>query len=741
MELLLGAAENRIEVATGATLEVDSVAVAAQVVAEVRAVAGGTFNLDMSLPTGWTVESLRTEPSEALYDYDVIPRGQQPQLVRMRLSTGVVPQQTTPLRILLRAHRRLPAQGAALSIEQIRLAEFAGVNVVRRLIAVPAAQFQLSGDVHVERLDPLAMPDDDARLVSGGADRIVLVDDRRARALRLSLVTERPRFTADVEITARVDAAALVEDYRLQIRPQATPVGRLLVHFSRLREETLQWTLSGNSNLAVLAQKVSLDDEPTPGMAGGETWEITLQRPRSVPFELRATRRSSGKGKRRISLASAPQAETQSGTVTIDSSAGAGVEIDGDGLRAVPADTRAMDRLNDTRAVFRYEPSQEASLDVAPAAAADSQPSLWAWVCRLTTYCGAGGVAHTATYQLETAGVRQLEVVLPDGCDLQQVLVDGREVRTTAAADDPQRFSVALPPEQRYPTLDIVFRESDATLPALVGRLEPRLPQLIDVPLLQRQWIVWTPPGYGAVELSESEPPFVAEILGQRLFGSLWRSAGQPFQLFSEDDWASLTTNAAPQAESQQAAQRCLNTLASLMGEGRSVSPGMRWGQLLTAYQAAAPADGPLPRLRIDALALAVAGVGPQTLLPTAPATASKDGGAAQVVWMLESSNLVLLTSSEEALLTTIAAARESRVLHASSPAGVRRAGVVLLDGLHQFEQVRHLSPGVFPAPEIWAAASIDELTPWKASNVQPFAAVSSCAATMTSTARSPVGR
>lgn len=729
VDVLLGAPRPRVEVTAGTTLEVDSVAVAAQVVAEVRAVEGLSFELEMSLPPAWTVESVRTEPPEALYDYDVIPRGQQPQVVRLRLSAGVSPGQAPPLRVLLRAHRRLPSQGVSLSIDQIRLAEFTTAKVIRRLIAVPSAQFQLSGDVHVQRLDPLALPELDARLVSGGADRIVLVDDRRANPLRLTLVTERPRFTADVEITAHIDAASLLEDYRLQIRPKSTPVGRLRVHFSHHREERLQWSLTGESNAAVLAQKLSTTDAPTPGMAGGETWEITLQRPRSVPFELRAVRRSGGKGKRRISLLSAPQAETQSGTVTVESAAGAGVEVDTDALRAVPADTRTLDRLRDTRAVYRYEPSQEASIDVALSAAADAQAALWAWSCRLTTHCSVDRISHTAAYDLETSGQRQVDLVLPEDCELQQVLVDGNEVRG-AAPNNERRISVPLPAEVRYPTLVVVYREANASLPTVAGRLRPRLPELVDAPVMQRQWTVWTPPGYRALERQDADPPSLGGAIGRRLLGSLWRGAGRPFELFSEADWGDLGSEPASRGAARRTAGRCLQTLNEVSIDARPVSAGRNWGRLVLAYDAAVAAGeqspGP-PPLRIDALALASVGVGPQSPLPspleTTPAGLAPGGEMQKspAVSLLDSANLVLLATSTEALLTTADFAQQLTEASAADNLGA----VVIVDELPAERDSAHPASGRIRTPQAWAASSNAQLTPWRATTSQAFATLS----------------
>ncbi|MEQ8787708.1 MAG: hypothetical protein RIC55_15500 [Pirellulaceae bacterium] len=723
IEMVLATPLPRLEVSTGTTLDVDSVAVAAEVVAEVSASEGRRYELEMSLPAAWTVESLRTEPAEALDDYDVLPRGQQPQRVRIRLRLGVSSDQADPLRILMRAHRRLPAQGATFTIDDLRLAEFTGVESVRRLIAVPAAQFQLQGDMYVERLDPLALPDADARLATGGADRIVLVDDHRADPLRLTLITERPRYTTDVEITAQIDSASLLETYRLLVRPQSSPVGRLLVHFSNRREETLQWSLSGESSLAVLAQKRNDEsNSPTPN-ADGETWEITLQPPRSAPFELSAVRRSSGKGVRRISLLSLPQAETQSGTVSIESAGGAGVDISSEGLRAVPADLRANDELDSTRAVFRYEPSQEALLQVSPADTADLQPSLWAWSCQLTTYCGADGATHRARYFLETAGRRQLDVGLPEGCEVRQVLVDGREIRVTTL-EGTRRFSVALPPDVRYPMLDVEYREDSASLPAVVGELRPRLPEIAGLPILQQQWIVWTPPGYQVGRAQDSDDA-AADSIGRRLLGVLWRSEGRPFAIFSEEEWANLATDAAPTSAAERTAQRCLETLALPLGDRQRMPLGPSWSQLISAYdqqvRSAEEGSSSPPELHIDAAALAAAGVGPQTPLPQLPASLLNASSPELIgVWVLEASNLVLLATADEVLLTTRAAVQHVPMVDAKVCFG----GAVVVGRPPVDASTLVPLEGRFPNSEVWASSSIGQLSPWKSDAPQAFASL-----------------
>lgn len=720
IELLLAPPSPRIEVKTGTTLEVDSVSIAAEVVAEVQALEGRTYGLEMSLPAAWTVESLRTEPSDALDDYDVLPRGRQAQQVRLRLHLGVSEEDAAPLRILLKAHRRLPALEATLAIDELRLAEFTGVEVGRRLISVPAAQFQLQRDMYVERLDPLALPEGDQRLATGGADRIVLVDDRRADSLRLTLISERPRYTTDVEMTAHLDAAALLESYRLLVRPQSSPVGRLLVHFSKGREETLQWSLSGESNLAILAQKVSFDDEPMSRGAEGETWEITLQRPRGVPFELRAVRRSGGKGTRQISLLSVPQADSQTGIVSIESAGGAALDISSDGLRAIPADLRSGERLSSTRAVFRYEPSQDASLQVTPASPTDSQPSLWAWGCRLTTYCGVDGAIHKARYYLETTGQRQLDVELPSGCDIRQVLVDGRDMRA-ATLDDERRFSISLPSQQRYPLLDIEYRERDATLPLLFGNLHARLPKITGLPVVHRQWIVWAPPGYQVgPPPQETEGRSAGDRIGRRLFGPFWRDGDRPFELLSETDWTNLARTAAPTTRAEQTARRCLESLGSLLNSADRTSQSLTWSRLISTYDQGLPAEqGETARtaLRLDAVALAAVGIGPQSPAPPPPAPVNP---VASAVWLLESSNLVLLAAEEELLLTTRAAAGRIPLEQSRQHFG----GAVVVG---RFSDGRStLAPlGRYPTPKVWAASSLGQLSPWMSDQSQSFAALS----------------
>jgi hypothetical protein len=367
--------------------------------------------------------------------------------------------------------------------------------------------------------------------------------------------------------------------------------------------------------------------------------------------------------------------------------------------------------------MFRYEPSLEADVDVAPADPQDSQPATWAWTCELVTRYGRSGATCRVTYRLQTTGQRQVEVRLPPRAQLQQLLVDGREVRTSAAGESPH-VDVLLPADVRYPTLEVVYRDPGAVLPWGAGEVRPATPNLAGVPVLCQSWTVWLPPDYRVSPVRPPTHALNADSLGERLFGPLWRGAGHPFQLFSEQDWAALAESSGEQ-RALQSGEDCLAALGRIHLElAETTAQDPSWSQLLSAYQALASANesGAAPPLYVDSAALAAAAVSPQTLAPKLNDAAAAEPPGDVGAELLQAANLILLAGPERIVLTT---------RRGSLPAATRltptNRGVWVMEPASM--QATQGNPTEQPTSlELWLSGSAASGAPWHVGSNQSFA-------------------
>ena len=643
----------RLAVAAGTTINFDAVAADAEFRAEITSLAGEHFAIRFHVPEAWTVESVKTDPASVMQGYDLSREGNQ-KLVHLRLATTVTPEQMEPLRLTVNAHRWLPAQGTPLEIGDVRLARFSDSEMVQQLISLPTGQLQLSGDVGLLRFDPLQLTEEQNRLVVSDPARLVFADEPQADRLRLILNREQPRYFADIHVSAVVDAASITESYQIQCRPQSSQVGRLLVHLVPAGSPDLQWSIVGEGAQSLSAVKLDAQQQQTHGISVGETWEITLKRPRNVPFDVRATRLTALSGRHGVGLAAVPLAETQTGTVEVAATAGVGVAVENDGLKPIPAESPPADRFSDTRARFRYIPSQEARLQVARSQKDDQQPSAWAWTFHLATHLTAHGSAHTATYRLENTGRRQLEIRLPPTSDFVSLRIDGDDVRPSSQTDN--TLIVALPAGKRYPKIEVAYSDQSGNLKPALGQVHPSVPEVSDLPILTRRWTLWLPPGYAALrEQSGSflQQPLTIDSCGKRLFGPLWRGTGRaPFSLFAADDWANLTSDTRAGAMALRDADRCLDALGQYCdGLSKLAEREANWRELLANYGRAAK-NNLVPLLLVDVRAVEAAGIVPASEIQVA--TDGDDTGFRRTaIELLQQSNLALISSGGMLILTS----------------------------------------------------------------------------------------
>ena len=571
VEVLLSRQATTLQVLSAAAVEMGTEEVAARVTADFRITQGAKFAIEADVAQDWVVDGVESMPANVVTDWRLAPRPNGGQLLTVYLGEGL--SATKPLRLTLVARRLLSPTKQALGIDDLPPLRFQDAANTKRLIAVrPAASYalRLSGAERLKRLQPDRLAPAELALFAELPQDLLFEDSPQANGLEIALIGQEARYTGTIQIDAAVDDGAIREDYLVRCVPQLGHVDRVLVQLFARRDMAPLWTLGSDGDRQVSARKWSDEEQAAAGWDDSiETWELTLRRPQSGPFEIRATRdvpigsgkptaaASGDEGPITLPLASLPEATSQRGTLTIRHMGSESLRIDHRRLRPVPPEPIPPDRLQSVAGVFRYDPAR----DMAEGAAAvvrvvreeeSGNARAWVWNCHLESWCQPdGATTHRATYRLENSGCRYFWLTMPtdvDRRDIHGIWINGDPVSwQTVVTGKTNRLTVPLPADRRYVSVTIRWSASGPRM-GIVGSLSASLPRP-DLPILTGYWTVWLPPGYEFVASNTSSSSAFrgSDITWRRrLFGPLGRSRGTDrFHPLSASDWmAPLGTSA-----------------------------------------------------------------------------------------------------------------------------------------------------------------------------------------------------
>ncbi len=499
-------------------------------VALLLAVADGRhFEFETDVAQRWIVDAVEADPPEALDDWTEILGPARRRKLRISLAKAVTPGRPIRLTILGRDLRSPVARDLTLAtLSPLRLA---GGNDGRRTVAVSAAQpyhLRVSGTEQIEGVRRAHLPRWHQEILKELPGCLLLENHLQTEDVRVRLAQQQASYTGTIRVEASVSDGRLDETYWLRCVPQASGVERIVVHFSQRREVSPQWTLGTEGAEQLTA--APLDEAGKETASGGETWEIVLPRPRSVPFDLRASRSVRLADEQPIGLAWLPEAAAQRATLVIRAAGATPLRIDNRHLYPVPTAAAAPDRHQTARAAYRYEPARHAGYSAAVAVSVSLEPTsttpmAWAWSCRLQSRFEPDGQgSHLVTYHMESVGGEQLQLTLPPSATadaVRGVWIDGTRTAWQAADDEADhRLTVALPTGRKFSRLSVSFLTAGASL-GILGRLDAPLPEA-HFPVLTRHWTVWLPPGFQRLA-SQADLGRPGKTVTQRLFGPLGR--------------------------------------------------------------------------------------------------------------------------------------------------------------------------------------------------------------------------
>ncbi|HVC97376.1 MAG TPA: hypothetical protein VND64_27085 [Pirellulales bacterium] len=504
-------------------------------VGEFRVAGAERYQLDADIDENWIIDSVSTEPPDRLASWNVEAAGPTQRALSVSLTQALT--QDRPVKMRIAGRMSSFPLGRRLRAGDFRIGTFRGVSLGRDLLALstPSHRLQLSGSDEFERLDPVKLSPAERRLFAVSPTGPVFDLATGDGGWTAVLDRQPARYTAEIKVEAKVSAGSLIETYALGCLPDDAALERVVVHFTRAREEPPRWLLVGEARGGLAAKRWSADRESAAGFgAGGETWEVTLGAPRTAAFELQATRATPFTAESVISLAALPEADGQQGTVIVMADDDVPL-IDVKGrLQPVTAEPVGTAEYSTVRATFRYDAASElgaidtAAITVAPVQAAASPSAAFVWEGRLSSRFEAGGRGtHLAIYRIENAGEGHCRLSLPSHATLTGLWVDGVAV---PRGEDSGTIDVQLPAGRRFPWLAVEYVLEGAPW-GLVGTCTVAWPQL-DLVELWRYWRFSLPPGYEWIAAGDGAAKRLDRSWSQRWFGPLGRPSSQrPFEV------------------------------------------------------------------------------------------------------------------------------------------------------------------------------------------------------------------
>ena len=577
---------------------------------------GERFTLNFPLSEHWTVDSvipyargIRPGESAPEFSWDVLEGV--PQTLSVQLESALTPR----LPIML----QLSCRFSNSSQHQFRLAELSPLALPHRRaeqqhIAVrpDLTEFSLKSSVSAPTYSvspSLTFGNNTHVQMFGGTYPL----NSRTQDIRFELERTRANFTANITGNVHVGDDGLISTFHIRCTPLDLPMSRAIIHFTPSGEDDTaadetpdrwQWSLSGNAELSrpLRVRKMTPEELQdtlvsyelqhwSEALSRGEIWEVRFEELQSVPVELSATSLIPLTESTIIPLASMPFASTQQGELTFVSPQNFNYRVVGGQHNSIPVAPPALDRYQDVRAAFRYDPmeelrrSQHTPLLLQRLTPEEQFDTAWVWSLRLDSqYDSEGTVRSRALFLVENQGLSALNITLPLGIgatnvsavwrDSQQIpwqYESGREPTTQGTGT----IAVALPVGQRFVSIALEYTHQEQPL-VQQRKLRPHFPSA-DVPILSGSWISWFPPEFD-VSLRRTTLDPVQEPEGQiRLSKALDYLLTGTYRSFFWTEWDNALYGKQRRIESEAAAQYFFDEVVDVLQN----NPISTWGELL----------------------------------------------------------------------------------------------------------------------------------------------------------------
>lgn len=675
IQILLARREAPVEADTAVAVSLSGSKLAAETWVDLRVANGQRFLLDAEVSPPWSIDSVQTEPADALSDWNVRQSVDKQRILTVRLARPLTPSQPVRLRVVarqLRSPLERVLRGSDLAPVRF-LAARGGSNLIA-LGDVAPYQWDISNEENLVRHDPQRLEPAALRRFTETPRGLVFEDNQAAADLRVSLASRSPAYAAKVKVQATVSGHSLVEKYFFEFEPQGSRIDRVLIRFSQDRAAQLDWILGLGPEDEVVRvssphdaneHQESQGDER--GISKERPWEIRFHPPRSAKVVIEAMRKSALVDRQPVCLAAMPGAVQQQATLEIRATGSSVVVVDNKRLRPIALEKPPFAEYSPLRAAFHYQAQQDmdpsdAPLTISPGGSEPVGPSAWAWRRRLDSRYQASGLArHLVSYWIESAGRERLELTLPARTspdEIREVWING-VAGGSGVVEKNNRLSIDLPSGERFVEVRVAFATRGAALRPIGPVRHPELG--VDMPVLAKTWTVWLPPGFKVSRETTEYPARSARRLSltERLLGPLGRGLGEnPWDPLPLENWLLAFGGQDAYDNAQRKALRLLERMGESPAAGGVNGGRITWGKLLGDKAIQGMLDDTSNGQSAVALVVdqeALDRAGPTVDTPVRRTAAAS--GAAQGLAMLRDANLSMLVGTDAILLTSAAEA------------------------------------------------------------------------------------
>jgi len=539
VRLTLARKQQTPSLVSGTTIEVAPHEARAVLGVAIEATGPAPSSLVADVLPGWTIDGVESRPADALADWrmNTTAAGEELSLRFSRAKEAPA----TPT-FFVRAHRRSrevsrSGEQTQFQAEELVPLRFRDAQLRESLLTVRPQEgydARLIDTQNLPRVDFAKLTETQAALFVEPAPTAAYRYDPRRSHFAAFAQPQRPRYGAEVQSEAVVEGDSLFESYKLLVTPDGSRVSKLLVQFSQARKEPLHWRLTTEGPTAIVARRLS-DAERIRGDAplAPEAWELTLNTPRSGPFELVASRQSSIAGPTPLGLITLPYATTGQGRLTIKGAADEAIAISNQGLKPVeapdtPDEEGATTANSRVRACFEYGAGSGAGVvTVARATGGLATADALVWRREIQSWEDASGHGvHVATFYIQNSGRRDMVISPGYTAKLDRIWCDGAAL--TIQASDEENVTVPLPADREFVTVVVEFHSAVKVARVLMDIETPDIG--IDAPVLQTEWALRLPPGYELLDIDGGSCDQAPSELtwSQRLFGPLGRATQTP---------------------------------------------------------------------------------------------------------------------------------------------------------------------------------------------------------------------
>lgn len=500
-----------LDMARVTTVDVAAARLSGVATCDVRVERGEAFALSGRVGSGWIIDAVEwVEPVDQSAGSATISAGETTGLVEegldwrvtadgsgslLRIGLAAAATRQRPLGLRITGHRAGVDVGVAFPIRELEMVALDGEADGQTALALRAAP-----DTTLE-IDPApaALPPVAARLQRLAGQETVrswLPAGVGLPAAEARLVQRRPPIAVHAHIGLSVRDDRVAESFTLECRPGESPLDAAVVHFSEPIEDTLEWSLLPPAGGSVVARPLEMA-----GRRGGETsWLVEFVPPVREPVSIRATRSVSLDGATAVPLVRVDGAVDLVGDIVVRTSGRRRPAVVNRRLTELPPGPAAPGSTDDVIAEFGFDAAaaESASIDgaaleiVPDGGGSDRDARAWVWSEAVDCWCHRSGRTEVEShFDIENHGRSSLALMLPPGKRLLGILLDGRRVVLDAETVGGE-VTIDLPGDRRRVALTVRTVADDTTVGTWTV---DSAGGAIDLPVLERSWRVWLPPG------------------------------------------------------------------------------------------------------------------------------------------------------------------------------------------------------------------------------------------------------